>query len=194
MARLPLASRDTVPEQQRADFDELLKGYGEVPRYGPSSVMIHVPKVHRMMNAVNRYLRDDSSLPKKLQGAKSAPQAVADIQTQLQGLVAKRFVTAVPYAHLAHFPRYLKAINVRLEKLRAEPLRDTRCMNEWLLAATPWQRAAGGKAAQQGNDPKLAEYRWLLEELRVSLFAQELKTPMPVSAKRLQKIWDSMLR
>ena len=67
MARLPPASRDTVPEQQRADFDELMKGYGEVPRFGPSSVMIHVPKVHRMMNAVNRYLRDDSSLPKKLQ-------------------------------------------------------------------------------------------------------------------------------
>jgi len=67
MARLPLASRDTVPEHQRADFDELIKGYGDVPRFGPSSVMIHVPKVHRMMNAVNLYLRNDSSLPKKLQ-------------------------------------------------------------------------------------------------------------------------------
>ena len=67
MARLPLASRDSVPENQRAAFDELLHGYGAVPRFGPGSVMIHVPKVHQMMNAVNHYLRNDSSLPKKIQ-------------------------------------------------------------------------------------------------------------------------------
>jgi 4-carboxymuconolactone decarboxylase len=68
MARLPLASRDSVPEKQRADFDDLMKTtYQEVPRYGPASVMIHVPKVHKIMNALNHYLRDDSSLPKKVQ-------------------------------------------------------------------------------------------------------------------------------
>jgi 4-carboxymuconolactone decarboxylase len=67
MARLPLASRDSVPENQRAAFDELLQGYGAVPRFGPSSIMIHVPKVHQMMNAVNLYLRNESSLPKKIQ-------------------------------------------------------------------------------------------------------------------------------
>ncbi|HTE16251.1 MAG TPA: carboxymuconolactone decarboxylase family protein [Burkholderiales bacterium] len=67
MARLPLASRDSVPENQRAAFDELLQGYGAVPRFGPSSIMIHVPKVHQMMNAVNLYLRNESSLPKKMQ-------------------------------------------------------------------------------------------------------------------------------
>lgn len=67
MARLPLASRGSVPENQRAAFDELLQGYGAVPRFGPSSIMIHVPKVHQMMNAVNLYLRNESSLPKKIQ-------------------------------------------------------------------------------------------------------------------------------
>ncbi len=67
MARLPLASRDSVPENQRCAFDELLKGYGAVPRFGPGSVMINVPKVHQMMNAVNLYLRNDSSLLKKIQ-------------------------------------------------------------------------------------------------------------------------------
>ncbi len=67
MARLPLASRDSVPENQRAAFDELVKGYGAVPRLGPSSIMIHVPKVHQMMNAVNLYLRNESSLTKKIQ-------------------------------------------------------------------------------------------------------------------------------
>jgi 4-carboxymuconolactone decarboxylase len=67
MARLPLATRESVPEDQRDRFDQLVQGYGSVPRFGPSSVMIHVPKVHQLLNAVNLYLRNESSLPKKLQ-------------------------------------------------------------------------------------------------------------------------------
>lgn len=67
MARLPLASRESVPENQRAAFDELVQGYGSVPRFGPGSVMIHVPQAHQLMNAVNKHLRGASSLPKKLQ-------------------------------------------------------------------------------------------------------------------------------
>ena len=67
MARLPLATRESVPENQRAAFDELLRGLGSVPRYGPGSVMINVPKAHQLINAVNQYLRNDSSLPKKIQ-------------------------------------------------------------------------------------------------------------------------------
>ena len=150
--------------------------------------------VNEIARLIALILTEYHALPKKLQGAKNAPQAVQDMQTQLQGLVSKRFVVAVPYAHLAHFPRYLKAINVRLDKLRINPPRDARWMSEWLQAATPWQRAGKEKSGTYGGDPKLTEYRWLLEELRVSLFAQELKTPMPVSAKRLQKIWDSLQR
>jgi ATP-dependent helicase HrpA len=56
----------------------------------------------------------------------------------------------------------------------------------------PWQRVL--KTGVGKNDPKMIEFRWLLEELRVSLFAQELRTPMPVSVKRLQKVWESMQR
>jgi len=67
MARLPLASRDSVPENQRAAFDELLRAAGAIPRFGPASVMIHVPKVHQIMNALNHYLRNESTLPKKIQ-------------------------------------------------------------------------------------------------------------------------------
>ena len=67
MARLPIASRESVPENQRAAFDELLRGYGSVPRYGPGSIMIHVPRAHQLLNAVNKHLRSESSLPKKLQ-------------------------------------------------------------------------------------------------------------------------------
>ena len=67
MARLPLATRESIPENQRATFDDLVQGYGSVPRFGPGSVLIHVPKVHQIMNALNKHLRNESSLPKKLQ-------------------------------------------------------------------------------------------------------------------------------
>jgi ATP-dependent helicase HrpA len=128
-------------------------------------------------------------LPKKLQGIKSP--ATTDMLSQLHALISKRFITETPYAQLVHFPRYLKAIGVRLEKMRTDPARDTRLMQDWNLAALEWQRTS---SQAKSSDLKLQEYRWMLEELRVSLFAQELKTPMPVSVKRLQKVWESLQR
>ncbi|WMW79160.1 ATP-dependent RNA helicase HrpA [Undibacterium cyanobacteriorum] len=131
-------------------------------------------------------------LPKKLQGLKAHPQAMNDMQQQLQQLLTKRFVVDNDYTQLAHFPRYLKAMAVRMDKLRADPSRDTKLMAEWSSVAQAWQRTP--KRTGADADPKLTEFRWLLEELRVSLFAQELRTPMPVSVKRLQKVWESMQR
>jgi ATP-dependent helicase HrpA len=155
---------------------------------GKSRLGLLVNEIARLVSLV---LTEFHGLPKKLQGVQ--PAAAADMQAQLQGLVHKRFVTETEYSQLAHFPRYLKAINIRIEKLRADPLRDAKSMAEWAGAATQFQRVMknmGGK----NTDPKMTEYRWMLEELRVSLFAQELRTPMPVSAKRLQKVWESMQR
>ncbi|MBK4733186.1 ATP-dependent RNA helicase HrpA [Noviherbaspirillum pedocola] len=147
--------------------------------------------VNEIARLASQILAEYHALPKKLQGARAHAQAVADMQSQLAALVAKRFIADNDYAQLAHFPRYLKAINVRLDKLRADPARDAKLMAEWQAAAAPWQRAQKGAAAR---DPKMVEYRWLLEELRVSLYAQELRTPMPVSTKRLQKVWEAMQR
>jgi ATP-dependent helicase HrpA len=146
--------------------------------------------VNEIARLVSQILAEYHALPKKLQTAKGHPQAVADIQSQLQVLIGKRFLAETDYAQLAHFPRYLKAINVRLDKLRADPSRDAKLMTEWAQAATPWQRAMKGRS----SDPRMEEYRWMLEELRVSLFAQELRTPMPISVKRLQKVWEAMQR
>jgi ATP-dependent helicase HrpA len=146
--------------------------------------------VNEIARLASQILAEYYTLPKKLQGAKAYAQSMADMQTQLQTLVGKRFIADNDYTQLSHFPRYLKAINVRLEKLRADPSRDARLMAEWALVAAPWQRAQ----KERRSDPKMAEFRWLLEELRVSLFAQELRTPMPVSVKRLQKVWESMQR
>jgi ATP-dependent helicase HrpA len=158
---------------------------------GKSRLNLLVNEIARLAAQI---LTEYHALPKKLQGAKAHPQAAPDMQAQLQALIGKRFVADNDYAQLAHFPRYLKAINVRLEKLRADPARDAKLMTEWMQAAMPWQRAQKDRHGGKNGDPKMTEFRWLLEELRVSLFAQELRTPMPVSVKRLQKVWESMQR
>ncbi len=147
--------------------------------------------VNEIARLVGQVLAEYHTLPKKLQGIKSHTAAHADMQAQLQALVHKRFVADTGHAQLSHFPRYLKAMQVRIDKLRADPARDARLMADWQQAAAPWQRALKGGSH---GDPKMDEYRWLLEELRVSLYAQELRTPMPVSVKRLQKVWESMQR
>ncbi len=154
---------------------------------GKSRLGLLVNEIARLVGSV---LAEYHTLPKKLQGVKGQPAALADMQMQLQLLVTKRFIAENEYTQLAHFPRYLKAIAVRIDKLRADPLRDAKLMADWLQAAAPWQRAL----KTRHGDPQMTQYRWMLEELRVSLFAQELKTPMPMSAKRLQKVWEALER
>ncbi|BEH19173.1 ATP-dependent RNA helicase HrpA [Burkholderia pseudomallei] len=141
---------------------------------------------------VGQILAEYAGLAKKLAQAKPFPAAHADMQSQLAALVGKRFVVDTPYAQLAHFPRYLKGIALRIDKLKADPARDARQAAELQPLAQHYQRSV----AQRGGvaDARLAEFRWLLEELRISLFAQELRTPMPVSVKRLYKVWESMQR
>jgi ATP-dependent helicase HrpA len=156
---------------------------------GKSRLVLLVNEIARLLSQV---LTEFHGLPKRLQGLPA--QAAADMQAQLQGLVNKRFLSENEYSQLAHFPRYLKAMNVRIEKLRGDPSRDAKLMAEWQQAALLYQRVNKDKSAGKNTDPKLVEFRWMLEELRVSLFAQELRTPMPVSAKRLQKVWESMQR
>ncbi|ONC95676.1 ATP-dependent RNA helicase HrpA [Burkholderia pseudomallei] len=141
---------------------------------------------------VGQILAEYAGLAKKLAQAKPFPAAHADMQGQLAALVGKRFVVDTPYAQLAHFPRYLKGIALRIDKLKADPARDARQAAELQPLAQHYQRSV----AQRGGvaDARLAEFRWLLEELRISLFAQELRTPMPVSVKRLYKVLESMQR
>ncbi|WP_321784881.1 ATP-dependent RNA helicase HrpA [Paraburkholderia sp. J94] len=141
---------------------------------------------------VGQILAEFASVSKKLVAAKAFGAPAADMQAQLDALIGKRFILETPYAQLVHFPRYLKGIALRIDKLRADPARDARQASEFLPLAQQYQRAL----SQRGGvfDARLAEFRWLLEELRISLFAQELRTPMPVSVKRLYKVWESMQR
>ncbi|WGS40813.1 ATP-dependent RNA helicase HrpA [Burkholderia sp. JSH-S8] len=141
---------------------------------------------------VGQILAEYAGLAKKLAQAKPFAAVHADLQQQLSALVGKRFVIDTPYVQLAHFPRYLKGIALRIDKLKADPARDAKQQAELQPLVQQYQRAV----SQRGGvtDARLAEFRWLLEELRISLFAQELRTPMPVSVKRLYKVWESMQR
>ncbi|WP_244121078.1 ATP-dependent RNA helicase HrpA [Burkholderia gladioli] len=141
---------------------------------------------------VGQILAEYAGLGKKLAQAKPFAAAHADMTAQLGALVGKRFVIDTPYPQLAHFPRYLKGIAMRIDKLKADAARDARQLAEFAPLNQHYQRAL----SQRGGaaDARLTEFRWLLEELRISLFAQELRTPMPVSVKRLHKVWESLQR
>jgi ATP-dependent helicase HrpA len=139
-------------------------------------------------------LTEYSALHKRFATMKAHAEAVADMRAQLDVLVGKHFIERTPFERLTHYPRYLKALALRIEKLRADPERDARAMAEWQSLATLWDRERIARARAGVSDPFIDEFRWLLEELRVQLFAQELRTPVPISVKRLQKIWESRSR
>ena len=140
-------------------------------------------------------LGEYQTLQKKLkQAAKAFPEACCDVREGVARLLFKRFIAETPFERLQHFPRYLKAASLRLDKLRTDPARDARNRAELSPLLIQWQRELAKRQKSGERDPQLEQFRWLLEELRVQLFAQELKTPVPVSAKRLQKMWQAMQR
>ena len=140
-------------------------------------------------------LTEYAALQRKLPQVKANRPVFDDITNQLQALLPKDFVLVTPYAQLSHFPRYLKAAVMRVDKFKADPVRDQQRQAEMQPLLQQWQRQVSAQRKGGGQvDPRLIELRWLLEELRVNLFAQELRTPMPVSVKRLQKVWESLQR
>ena len=126
------------------------------------------------------------------------PPARARIGTELaaqrDALVRAGFFSATPWEQLGHLPRYLQALQRRLARFAEDPARDAK---HGQAVAALWERyrarAEADRAAQR-VDPALDAYRWLLEELKVSLFAQELRTARPVSYKRLEKAWAGLSR
>ena len=132
-------------------------------------------------------LTEWSAVQKKIKDARLARGVQDDMQHHLSRLCGKNFLRNTPWDALQHLPRYLKAAALRLDKLRSDPARDETRMSELKpLEQRYLKRVAELKGA---SDDRLEEFRWLLEELRVSLFAQELRTPQPVSVKRLEKVW-----
>ena len=135
-------------------------------------------------------LLEYAAAARKVKDSKNAADACADAQQQLQRMIPKQFLMATPWERLQHLARYCKAVTLRLDKYRADPARDAARMAELRpLEQRYWRLVAERKGAV---DERMAEFRWLLEELRVSFFAQELRTPQPVSVKRLEKAWTQL--
>jgi ATP-dependent helicase HrpA len=137
-------------------------------------------------------LAEYHALQKSLPGFKAHGQATQDIRSQCEWLLGREWIARTPYERLQHLPRYLKAVNVRLEKLRTNPARDAQLLAQLAPLQQQWQRRLS--ALQGEHDSRLEDYGWLLQELRVSLFAQELKTPVIVSVKRLEKALEALGR
>jgi len=135
-------------------------------------------------------LAEFATAARKIKDSKNAPEASADAAQQLARLMPKKFLSVTPWGSLQHLARYLKAITARLEKYRADPARDAARLKELQpLEQRYWRLVAERKGVM---DARQQEFRWLLEELRVSFFAQELRTPQPVSVKRLEKAWAQL--
>ncbi|MEO0475195.1 MAG: ATP-dependent RNA helicase HrpA [Planctomycetota bacterium] len=122
----------------------------------------------------------------------AAPHVKADLRIQLNNLLTSACLVETPWTRLASYPRYLAAINRRLDKLKRQPAQDVSLFKQ---VAEHWNRYAKAATAlreQGGYDPELEQYRWLIEELRVSLFAQELGTSEKVSPQRLDRQWEKV--
>ncbi|HEX8980080.1 MAG TPA: ATP-dependent RNA helicase HrpA [Parasulfuritortus sp.] len=117
-------------------------------------------------------------------------EAGPDMQAQLQALVFPGFVARIEPARLVHLPRYLKAMERRLEKMAGRPDRDLQSLRAMAPLLGQWQARCRREEQASGLSAEMTDFRWRLEELRVSLFAQELRTPEPVSLKRLEKLWS----
>ena len=162
-------------------------GFARTVEGGRGRLTLIANEVARSAGAV---LLEHTAATRKLKDARAPKEVSDDIGAQLGRLVPKRFVADTPWTQLAHLPRYLRAVVMRLDKQRTDPARDAQRLAEFRpLEQRYWRFVAERKGVA---DARLDEYRWLLEELRVSLFAQELRTPQPVSVKRLEKVWAQL--
>jgi len=118
--------------------------------------------------------------------------AVKDVRAQLDGLVFRGVLGRTPYERLKDYPRYLRAAEQRLDRLLHAAARDRERMQELAPLARRWAERAAAMHASGRRDPRLEEIRWMLEELRVSLFAQQLGTAYPVSIKRIEGRWKEL--
>ena len=135
-----------------------------------------------------------TEIQKRLKGKISFQVALSmsDIQAQLKNLIYKGFLKQTPLEWLEQFPRYLTAVEQRLDKLGANFNRDRVYTDELQNLQENWNRRREALEKQNIVDDNLYQYRWLMEEYRVSLFAQTLKTKVQVSEKRLRKYWEEV--
>jgi ATP-dependent helicase HrpA len=177
-----------VPRSKAAFNQRLADGRGEL-----SSALIELARVALELSAELDKVR---VAHKALAGRPGAiPRAVFDdIQSQLTRLAPPDLMRATPLARLDHIARYLKAIQVRLQRQAHDPPKD---QQKAAQVAPLWQSYLSKRAELEARGRSLAEideFGWLIEELRVQTFAPELKTAVPISAARLQDLWARLAR
>jgi ATP-dependent helicase HrpA len=183
---------DTIAERACMGDDDLPRKLKEFEKQKERAKPRIVPVTQALLKLVEECVELYPQIQARLAQKTPFLHAQKDEQAHLAGLVFPGFIRATPWERWQHLPRYLRAILKRLDKLPSAGERDPRHTAVIHGLEKRYQERLGKHRKAGVHDPALAEFRWHLEELRVSLFAQELKTPYPVSAKRLEKMWESV--
>ena len=169
---------DELPRNEKAFKEQIKRARSRLPA---------------VKEALSRYLQETAAAYAELNGKLGKHPLTHLLRQRLQTLLAAGFATRTPWAQWPRLPIYLKAMTLRLEKYSGNPARDAAREADIQELEQMWQEKTDG-LVKQGLpvSDDLAAFRWMIEELRVSLFAQELKTPYPVSVKRLLKEWEKI--
>ncbi|MGA7178732.1 MAG: ATP-dependent RNA helicase HrpA [Thiobacillaceae bacterium] len=184
---------DTIADRALLGDDELPRNEKEFSKQKERAKPRISVVAQGLLRDVETVLDLYNSLMQRLKGKPAYPHAWRDEREHLARLIYPGFIRELPWAQWKDLVRYLKAIERRFEKLPNAGDRDPR-YTAAIQALEKRYLARLDKMFKGGVpvDEKTCEFRWQLEELRVSLFAQELKTPYPVSIKRLEKLWESL--
>ena len=169
---------DELPRNEKAFKEQIKRARSRLPA---------------VKEALSRYLQETAAAYAELNGKLGKHPLTHLLRQRLQTLLAAGFATRTPWAQWPRLPIYLKAMTLRLEKYSSNPARDAAREADIQELEQMWQEKTDSLVKQgQPVSDDLAGFKWMIEELRVSLFAQELKTPYPVSVKRLLKEWEGL--
>ena len=169
---------DELPRNEKAFKEQIKRARSRLPA---------------VKEALSRYLQETAAAYVELNGKLGKHPLTHLMRQRLQTLLTAGFATRTPWAQWPRLPIYLKAMTLRLEKYSSNPARDAAREADIQELEQMWQEKTDGLVKQgQPISDDLAAFKWMIEELRVSLFAQELKTPYPVSVKRLRKVWEKL--
>lgn len=170
---------DELPRNEKAFKEQIKRARSRLPA---------------VKEALSRYLQETAAAYAELNSKLGKHPLTHLLRLRLQTLLAAGFATRTPWAQWPRLPIYLKAMTLRLAKYSGNPARDAAREADIQELEQIWQEKTDGLVKQgQPVSNDLAAFRWMIEELRVSLFAQELKTPYPVSVKRLLKEWENVI-
>ncbi|MBJ1836984.1 DUF3418 domain-containing protein [Neisseria meningitidis] len=169
---------DELPRNEKAFKEQIKRARSRLPA---------------VKEALSRYLQETAAAYAEINGKLGKHPLTHLLRLRLQTLLAPGFATRTPWAQWPRLPIYLKAMTLRLEKYSSNPARDAAREADIQELEQMWQEKTDS-LIKQGLpiSDGLAAFKWMIEELRVSLFAQELKTPYPVSVKRLLKEWEKI--